>query len=136
MESQEPGTEVNSMTGDWKRVQEGWTVYKACPDTGAQVSVGPADMATSGYSIQPNAASKAGRGFKSASNHHIPCVGELDVPMQSAEGHWTRQRWQMAPEGQVARPLLSIGEECDKDNVVVFTKTGGAIVCGSTGVAR
>ena len=56
--------------------------------------------------------------------------------MQSPEGHWTRQRWQMTPAGKVARPLLSIGEECDRGNVVVFSGTGGAIVNQTTGAMR
>ena len=125
--------EVNKMT--WKRIQDGWTVYQACPDTGATVSVGPADMAQ-GHRIKENAASKEGRGFVSASKHTIPCVGELDVPMQSPEGLWTRQTWQIAPEGTVARPLLSIGEECDRGNVVVFGKAGGAIIHLESKTAR
>ena len=95
----------------------------------------PAEMA-SGYAIRPNAASKAGHGFKSASKHSIPCIGELVVPMQSPEGHWTKQVWQMTPEGKVTRPLLSIGEECDRGNIVVFSKSGGAIVGQSTGAMR
>ena len=99
------------------------------------MSVTAADMA-SGYAIRPNAASKAGRGFQSASKHSIPCVGELDVPMQSPEGHSTRQKWQVAPEGKVARPLLSIGEECDRGNIVVFSKTGGAIMGQNNGAMR
>ena len=56
--------------------------------------------------------------------------------MQSPEGHWTKQQWQVAPEGTVARPLLSIGEECDRGNIVVFSKKGGAIVGQETGAMR
>ena len=42
----------------------------------------------------------------------------------------------MAPAGKITRPLLSIGEECDKGNIVVFSKTGGAIIAENTGALR
>ena len=66
----------------------------------------------------------------------IPSLGEFDVPTQSAEGVWSRQKWQVAPKGQIAKPLLSIGEECDKDQVVIFSKAGGAIINSATWSAR
>ena len=116
--------------------QDGWTLVKAVPDTGAQVSVTPSDMAETGHEIKPTEASKAGRGFTSASKHKIPNLGELDVPMQSPEGHWTRQRWQVAPKGKLTRPLMSIGEECDNDSFVIFGKGGGAIVDQTSGTIR
>ena len=102
-------------------------IVKAVPDTRAQVSVTPADMAK-GHTIKPTQASKEGRGFTSASRTKIENLGELDVPMMSREGLWTRQKWQVAPEGKLARPLLSIGEECDKGAYVVFGRQGGAII--------
>ena len=111
----------------WRNEHAGGIVVKAVPDTGAQVSVTPADMAK-GHKIMPTQASKEGRGFTSASKTKIENLGQLDVPMMSREGLWTRQRWQVAPEGKLARPLLSIGEECDKDQYVVFGKHGGAII--------
>ena len=40
--------EILNVAGDWKRIEDGWTVIRACPDTGAQVSVGTSEMA-SGY---------------------------------------------------------------------------------------
>ena len=120
------GASPEMLSVAWKREQEGWTCFRAVPDTGAQVSVGPADMAQ-GYAIRETPASRSGRGFTSASKHSIPNIGELAVPMQSPEGHWTAQRWQMAPEGSVARPLLSIGEECDSGNIVMFGPKGGTI---------
>ena len=98
----------------------------AVPDTGAVVSVTTSDMFP-GYSTQENAASRYGRGFVSASKHSIPCVGEVSVPAQSCEGVWSKRKWQLAPPGKVAKPLLSIGTECDDNNVVLFGKAGGAI---------
>ena len=37
-------------------------------------------------------------------------------------GGWSETRWQIAP---VTRPLLSVGEECVANKLVIFAKTGG-----------
>ena len=66
----------------WRRVEDGWTYIKAVPDTGAQVSVADETLAP-GYSLKSTPASRAGRGFISASKHTIPSKGEFDVPTQS-----------------------------------------------------
>ena len=55
----------------------------------------------------------------------MPHQGELKLPTVSNECVWTEQRWEVAP---ITRPLMSIGEECDKNQVVVFGAGGGAIV--------
>ena len=34
------------------------------------------------------------------------------------------------------RPLLSIGQECDDDNFVVFSKYGGAVISELTGAVE
>ena len=126
-------SEVHNIS--WRTIKDGWTYIKAVPDTGAQVSVADEDLAP-GYALKETPASRAGRGFVSASKHTIPSKGEYDVPTQSPEGHWTRQRWQIAPSGSLAKPLFSIGEECDKDCYVVFSKRGGAIINEHTGAIR
>ena len=100
---------------------------KAVPDSGAQVSVAGAEIAP-GFEPRSTPASRAGRGFISASKHKIPSLGELELPTQSTEGHWARQRWQIAPEGSLSKPLLSIGEKCDRGQVVAFSKQGGAVI--------
>ena len=112
---------------NWHQLPGGWTKVKAVPDSGAQISVTDEQMAP-GFAIRANEASKAGRGFISASKGKIPCIGELDLPTQSSEGHWTRQKWNVAPAGTLAKPLLSIGSECDGDNLVIFGKKGGMII--------
>ena len=45
----------------------------------------------------------------------------------------TEQVWQIA---DVPIPLLSVGEECDKDQWVIFTKFGGMIQNLATGTVR
>ena len=54
----------------WKVERDGGTLVRAVPDTGAQVSVTPADMAQ-GHKIHATEASKSGRGFTPASKHQI-----------------------------------------------------------------
>ena len=103
---------------------EGWTRSKVVPDTGAEVSVCPEDMAP-GYALRATEASKAGGVFGSASGHEIPNVGEFNLPMQSDEGPWTKQNWQVGRG--ITRPLMSVAQECDKGNLVVFGSSGGAI---------
>ena len=115
------------MNVNWKCEVDGWTRVKCVPDSGAQVSVTPSNM-VQGYDLLETAASKAGRGFTSASKHSIPNLGEYDLPVQSPEGLWTRQKWQVAPAVQIARPLLSVGEECDKEQFVIFGRRGGVVV--------
>ena len=75
--------------------------------------------------MKPSKGSLEGREFVSASGDTIPNEGEQVLPMQSPEGHWVQQRWQMA---SVTKPLLSIGEECDDNKIVMFGKGGGAIL--------
>ena len=55
------------------------------------------------------------------------------MPMRSSEGVWSETRWQIAP---VTRPLLSVGGECDGNKLVIFAKTGGAIMSLETGTVR
>ena len=75
----------------------------------------------------------SGRGFVSTTAHEVPNEGEQFLPTQSSEGVWTQQRWQLA---EVTKPLLSIGEECDKNQYVVFGKSGGIVYSMETGECR
>ena len=83
--------------------------------------------------VQPSKGSLEGREFVSASGEPIPNLGEQVLQMQSREGVWTNQRWQVAP---VTKPLLSIGEETEQNQLVVFGRTGGAILSLETGSVR
>ena len=116
----------------YRRQEQGWTCIKAVPDTGAHASVAPSEMAPN-YQVKPSAGSLSGQEFVSAAGTPIPNQGQQTLPMQSAEGVWTNQRWQIAP---VTRPLLSIGEECDQNNMVVFGRSGGAILNLESGSVR
>ena len=116
----------------WKQDLDGWTLIKAVPNSGAFTSVTPEDTAP-GYTVRETQASREGKNFGSASGHTVKNICELAVPMQSSEGVWTRQPWQVAP---TTRPLLSVGEECDRNNIVIFGRQGGAILNLESGATR
>ena len=105
---------------------------RAVPDTGAEKSAAPPDMAP-GYQVKPSQGQLSGQFFVDASGGILPNEGEQLIPTQSSEGVWTTQRWQLT---NVTRPLLSIGEECDLNQYVIFGKTGGIILNLETGEAR
>ena len=60
-----------------------------------------------------------------ASAEEVANEGEQVLPTLSNEGVATEQKWQIA---EIARPLCSVGEECDKEQLVVFGKTGGMCI--------
>ena len=130
--AQSTAPEVMPLEARYKMEQDGWTRAVAVPDSGAQVSVAPVDLAP-GYTIRSSEGSRRGQTFVSASNHEIANEGEQLLPTQSAEGVWTTQTWQLA---EVSRPLLSIGEECDKGQYVMFGRSGGIIFNLETGEHR
>ena len=50
------------------------------------------------------------------------------MPLQSSEGLWCTHKFQCTPKGSLAKPLFSIGQECDNESFVVFSRHGGAII--------
>ena len=92
----------------------------------------PRDMVP-GWEVRPSEGSRQGREFVTAGGGALKNQGEQMVPMRSGEGVWTETRWQIAP---VTRPLLSVGEECDANKLVILAKTGGAILSLETGSVR
>ena len=68
-----------------------------------------------------------------ASGETVPHQGELRLPTLSNEGIWTEQCCEVAP---ITRPLMSIGEECDKNQIVVFGARGGVMVNLQTQAVR
>ena len=73
------------------------------------------------------------RCFTLADNSEIPNEGEMTLPTFSPECVRTDQTWQVA---SVGKPLLSVGEECDKDQWVLFNKFGGMIFSLEKGAVR
>ena len=104
--------------------QDGWTRMKVVPDSGAVTSVKPSKT-TLGYPVQPSSGGLEGVNFVSASGNEIENEGEQNLPTFSPEGIQSVQKWNLA---DVTKPLLSVGEECDKNQYVVFGKHGGMIL--------
>ena len=116
----------------YRREEDGWTCVRSVVDSGAQANVAPRDMVP-GWEVRPSEGSRQGREFVTAGGGTLKNQGEQMVPMRSGEGVWTETRWQIAP---VTRPLLSVGEECDANKLVILAKTGGAILSLETGSVR
>ena len=81
----------------------------------------------------PSEMSKKGECFVTANNQEIANEGQVTFPTYSKELVRTDQTWQVA---DIAKPLLSVGEECDKNQWAVFTKTGGFFYSLETGQVR
>ena len=111
----------------------GWTRIRSMPDTGAFLSVLRPDSIVSGYHVTPSAMSRKGQSFVSASHGEIANEGQVVLPTMSTEGVSTTQTWQVA---EVSKKLLSITEECDKNQLVMFGRTGGIIMSLETGDMR
>ena len=127
-----PTAELMPFEPGCKKVEDGWTLLAHVADTGARHScVRPGDIL--GYKPGPSAMSRKGECYVSASGDEIPNEGEITAPTMSKEGVVRTQTWQLA---EVNRPLWSIGEECDKDQYVMFGKHGGAVLDIHTGEMR
>ena len=113
---------LNNMTV--KRNEDGWTVIRACADTGAEMSACARSVCPD-RDVFPTASSKAGRNFTGADGNPIENEGEQYYPSYSPEGVYTLQRWSTA---KTSRPLLSISEECDKGQLAIFGSGGGALI--------
>ena len=110
----------------------GWIRLRSVVDSGAMASTGNKRMAP-GHHVQPSAMSRRGEVFVTANNSEIPNEGQVTLPTFSKELVRTNKTWQIA---EIAKPLLSVGEECDEDQWVIFTKYGGMIYSLSTGEVR
>ena len=71
--------------------------------------------------------------FTTANGGEVPNEGQKTLPTFSENFVRTNQRWQVA---DTAKPLLSVGEECDLDQWVVFTAQGGFIYHPQTQAVR
>ena len=77
--------------------------------------------------------SKMGLCFTTANGGEVPNEGQQVLPTFSENLVRTNQRWQIA---DTAKPLLSVGEECDVGQWCVFTATGGFIYNPETQAVR
>ena len=83
-----------------------------------------------GYDINQTKASTNGVKYASATGEEILNLGEVVLPMITAEGIRRRMIIQAA---EVARPLASVKRICEAGHMVVFEESGSYIVNKTTG---
>ena len=110
---------IGSSKGRW---------IEAVVDSGAVASV--AKRGTFRGRIRPNAMSRAGLGYKSASRHRIPNEGDQTVRFMTQEGHSCNLQIQVA---SVERPLISTADLTRAGNVVSLEEKEGYITNKATG---
>ena len=85
-----------------------------------------------GYSIEPSAGSKAGKGFIAANGARIPNRGQMTLSLKTEGGQQINSTFQVC---QTNRPLWSVGKICDSGCKVVFSKDKAEVVQETTGKA-
>ena len=74
--------------------------------------------------IQASPGSRRGAVFGTAGKDEIPNLGMWTLPAVTADGVGTTVETQVA---EVSLPLSSVGETCDRGNLVIFSSNGGLI---------
>ena len=108
---------------------DGWVHVQGVLDSGAVQSVAPPDMAPN-IQIRPSEGSKRGQHDLAANGHRMPNLGEQNVRLHTVEGKQADVKFQITG---VTRPLLSVGEICDRGNRILFGQGGGIIQNIETG---
>ena len=118
------GAELLPLESRYLSRLNGWTKLTGVADSGAVHHVCPSGAVT-GYPTRESEMSKRGMKYTAANSGEIPNEGEQVLPTYSLEGCYAVRRLQQA---EVAKPLFSVGEECDQSRLVLFGQTGGAIL--------
>jgi len=83
-----------------------------------------------GVPVKPSAGSKRGQHYLAANGQRMANIGEQHVRVVTEAGGQADVTFQVTG---VTRPLLSVGELCDRGNRVVFGRGGGVIQNTTTG---
>ena len=118
------GLEPWSNKVDEKVGGPGWVKIRAVVDSGAGASVGPKSLARTDL-IKESRGSKVGQCFTSASGETMRNEGEVVLKCYTESGQALAATFQIA---DITRPLLSVSNICEKDNLVYFGKRGGMIL--------
>ena len=97
-------------------------------DSGAADTVGNAEMAQ--YPVVPSEGSRKGVKYVAASGAVVANEGEMNMSLESAEGHDCGIKVQMA---QIRKALLSVSKICASGHEVQFNRSGGTITHAGTG---
>ena len=115
---------VNMMSLRWQEpANDGWTKISSIVDSGCVEHVSPPELARN-VQTTPSEGSRLGRKYTVASGDDLPNLGQKTVNVVTEDGKSAMFTTQIA---DVAKPLTSVGETCDKGNLVIFSATGGAI---------
>ena len=75
--------------------------------------------------VKPSPGSRRGQHYVSASKQRLPNLGQVTLNALTNDYEKTLMTFQVA---EVSRPLTSVGEVCDRGNLVVFGPGGGYIL--------
>ena len=83
-----------------------------------------------GYSVEPSAGSKAGKGFIAANGARIPNQGQMALSLKTEDGKQINSTFQVC---KTNRPLWSVGKICDSGCRVVFSMDKAEVVHEKSG---
>ena len=98
------------------REGQGWKKLSLAVDSGACENVIDAEEEVPNYPIMESRASKMGVTYASATGEEISNLGEVVLPMMTAEGTRRRMKLQAA---EVSKPLASVKRICEAGHTVV-----------------
>ena len=119
--------QVNSLS--WRDTGGRYTKIRSVMDSGAAETVAPPTMAPR-TKVMPSAGSVRGQHYISASKQRIPNLGQQTLTALTSDFQKATMTFQIA---DVSRPLTSVGEVCDRGNLVVFGPKGGYILSLNNG---
>lgn len=119
------GSDESTDEGDLNQLNgEEYRKFSAYIDSGAIESVAPRKELPE-FAIRESAGSRRGQHYATANGARIPNEGEQMVEALTNEYVPVQMKYQVA---NVTKALCSVGQVCDQDNAVLFTKTGGYIL--------
>ena len=123
-------TKITECISPCTETKPGWKRVSMAVDSGACENVIDAEEMVPGFEIKQTKASMSGVKYASATGEEILNLGEVVLPVITAEGTKRRMKLQAA---EVSRPLASVKRICEAGHTVVFDDTGSFILNKATG---
>ena len=115
---------VMAVSQDWVEEETGgWYKVRATLDSGTVEHVAPEHLAPE-VVVAPSAGSSMGQTYCVANGEDIPNRGQKVLDVINECGAKGKITYQIT---DVSKPLMSVGQTCDQNCAVLFTKTGGMI---------
>ena len=118
-------TKITKCISPCTETKPGWKRVSMAVDSGACENVIDAEEMVPGFEVKQTKASMSGVKYASAIGAEILNLGEVVLPVITAEGTKRRMRLQAA---EVSRPLASVKRICEAGHTVVFDDTGSFIL--------